>query len=149
MDQGQVCGLKVSIVQESMAFDEENVYTWILQDLILLHRCRELERRRWSWRHATAAKQARFTIITNRVYVPRPDRNTTEWPPDVWANRGAQPASKAWLGTHSRRAHAHGPSNGNATAVPDDASLCKYSSEFIPLYYRNQNYLFLLIANFS
>lgn len=86
-------------------------------------KCRELERRRWTWRHATAAKQARFTIITNRAYVPRPDRNTTEWPPDLKSSGTSQPASKAWFGPHAWRAHDYGPSNGNATSVSDDASL--------------------------
>lgn len=92
---------------------------------IYVDRCRELERRRWTWRHATAAKQARFTIITNRAYVPRPDRNTTEWPPDLKSSGTSQPASKAWFGPHAWRAHDYGPSNGNATSVSDDASLCK------------------------
>lgn len=104
-----------------------SVWTYCTYMYIYVDRCRELERRRWAWRHATAAKQARFTIITNRAYVPRPDRNTTEWPPDLKSSGTSQPASKAWFGPHIWRAHAYGPSNGNATSVSDDASLCKFA----------------------
>lgn len=135
MDQGQVCDHKVGFAYSGinkfkcmcilchLILCEHTVHT--LYMYIYVDRCRELERRRWAWRHATAAKQARFTIITNRAYVPRPDRNTTEWPPDLKSSGTSQPASKAWFGPHIWRAHAYGPSNGNATSVSDDASLCK------------------------
>lgn len=44
-------------------------------------KCRELEGRRRSWRHAAEHAQQRHTV-TIYVWCGDPDRNTAEWPPD-------------------------------------------------------------------
>lgn len=84
-------------------------------------KCRELEGRRWTWRHAATIAQQRGRI-GRIVFAGEPDRNTAEWPPDVrWCGRGPVPSAvtattaaagdghATWWGTGTRGTSPYGP----------------------------------------